>query len=164
MRAEADALAEVLRDCVLNGASVGFVLPFPHEEARAFWLGLVPSLERGERRLFVMRDSSGVVCGTVQLVLSGMPNGAHRAEISKMLVHSRARRQGIAQALMLHAESHARELGRTLLVLDTCTGYEAEKMYARLGFKLCGTIPNYAAMPDGSLGSTSVMYKPLAPA
>lgn len=37
--ADADQLGEVLRGCVLAGASVGFELPFPHEQARAFWLG-----------------------------------------------------------------------------------------------------------------------------
>jgi GNAT superfamily N-acetyltransferase len=162
LRAEADALAEVLRDCVLNGASVGFVLPFPHEEARAFWLGLADAVERGERRLFVMRDSDGIICGTAQLVLGSMPNGRHRAEIAKMLVHSRARRQGVAQALLLHAEQCARAEERTLIVLDTCTGYQAEPLYRKLGYQTCGTIPNYAAMPDGTLGATTVMYKQLA--
>jgi GNAT superfamily N-acetyltransferase len=161
LRAEADALAEVLRDCVLNGASVGFVLPFPHEEARAFWLGLLPSLERRERRLFAMRGADGVICGTAQLVLAGMPNGRHRAEIAKMLVHSRARRQGVAQALMLHAETCAREEGKSLIVLDTCTGYQAEPLYLKLGYQVCGTIPDFATMPDGTLGSTTVMYKRL---
>jgi len=161
LRAHADELAEVLRDCVLNGASVGFELPCPHQEALSFWLGLLPSLERGERRMFVVRDEAGVICGTVQLVLAGMPNGRHRAEISKMLVHSRMRRQGIAQALMLHAEAVAHTERRTLIVLDTCTGYGAERMYRKLGYQECGIIPDYATMPDGTLGSTTFMYKQL---
>ena len=164
LRAHADQLAEVLRDCVLNGASVGFELPCPHEEVHAFWLGLVGAVGRGERRLFVVRDDAGVVCGTVQLVLGGMPNGRHRAEISKMLVDSRMRRQGIAQSLMRHAEAVARSVGRTLIVLDTCTGYGAEAMYRKLGYQECGVIPEYATMPDGTLGSTTFMYKLLRPA
>jgi len=148
LRAHADQLAEVLRDCVLNGASVGFELPCPHEEVLAFWLGLEGAVARGERRLFVVRDDAGVICGTVQLVLATMPNGRHRAEISKMLVHSRMRRQGIAQALMLHAEAVARAEQRILIVLDTCTGYGAEQMYRKLGYQECGVIPEYATMPD----------------
>ncbi|MGO4378681.1 GNAT family N-acetyltransferase [Pseudoduganella sp. RAF19] len=159
LRAHADELAEVLRDCVLNGASVGFELPFPEAEALAFWLGLVPAVERRERRLFAVRDDAGVICGTVQLVLAGMPNGRHRAEIAKMLVHSRMRRQGIAQALMLHAEAIARTEQRSLIVLDTCTGYGAEQMYLKLGYQECGIIPQYATMPDGTLGATTFMYK-----
>ena len=159
LRAHADELAAVLRDCVLNGASVGFELPCPHEEVLGFWLGLVPAVERRERRLFVVRDDAGAVCGTVQLVLAGMPNGRHRAEISKMLVHPRMRRQGIAQALMLHAEAVAREERRTLIVLDTCTGHGAQQMYRKLGYQECGVIPEYASMPDGTLGATTFMYK-----
>jgi GNAT superfamily N-acetyltransferase len=161
LRAHADELAGVLRDCVLNGASVGFELPCPHEEVLAFWLGLVPALERRERRLFVVCDDAGGICGTVQLVLASMPNGRHRAEISKMLVHSRMRRQGIAQSLMLHAEAVARAERRTLIVLDTCTGYGAEQMYGKLGYQKCGVIPEYATLPDGTLGATTFMYKQL---
>ncbi len=157
--AHANELAEVLRACVLAGASVGFELPCPHEEARAFWLGLHGAVERGERRLLVVRGAHGKIDGTLQLVLAGMPNGRHRAELSKMLVHPRARRQGLAQALLRHAEAMARSLGRSLIVLDTCTGGPAEGMYLKLGYQRCGEIPQYATMPDGRLGATTFMYK-----
>ncbi len=157
--AHADQLSEVLRACVLAGASVGFELPCPHEEACAFWLGLHGAVERGERRLFVVRAGDGRIDGSLQLALAGMPNSRHRAELSKMLVHPRARRQGLAQALIQHAEAAARSLGRTLLVLDTCTGEPAERMYLKLGYERCGEIPQFATMPDGRLGATTFMYK-----
>lgn len=157
--AHADQLADVLRACVLAGASVGFELPCPHEETRAFWLGLHGAVQRGERRLFIARGDDGAIDGTLQLVLAGMPNGRHRAELSKMLVHPRARRQGLAQALIVHAESGARALGRTLLVLDTCSGEPAERMYLKLGYERCGEIPQFASMPDGRLGAATFMYK-----
>jgi ribosomal protein S18 acetylase RimI-like enzyme len=159
LAAHAGQLAEVLRACVLAGASVGFELPCPHEETLAFWLGLEAAVARGERRLFVMRGADGRIDGTLQLVLAGMPNGRHRAELSKMLVHPRARRQGLAQALIRHAEAVARAEGRTLLVLDTCTGEPAERMYLKLGYERCGEIPQYATMPDGRLGAATFMYK-----
>ena len=157
--AHADQLAEVLRACVLAGASVGFELPCPREEARAFWLGLHDAVERGERRLFIVRGADGRIDGTLQLVLAAMPNSRHRAELSKMLVHPRARRQGMAQALVRHAEATARALGRTLIVLDTCSGEPAEGMYLKLGYERCGEIPQFATMPDGRLGATTFMYK-----
>ncbi|SFG27384.1 Acetyltransferase (GNAT) family protein [Duganella sp. CF458] len=157
--AHADQLADVLHACVLAGASVGFELPCPREEARAFWLGLQGALARGERRLFIVRGAAGQVDGTLQLVLAGMPNGRHRAELSKMLVHPRARRQGLAQALVRHAEATARMLGRTLIVLDTCSGEPAEGMYLKLGYARCGEIPQFATMPDGRPGATTFMYK-----
>lgn len=154
----ADDLAHVLRDCVLHGASVGFLLPCPLEETRAFWLALAPQVERGERLLFVARDAGGALIGTVQLVPGGLPNGRHRAEISKMLVHSSARRRGVAQALMRHALARARALGCTLLVLDTCTGFPAQAMYEKLGFAVTGVVPGYAALPDGTLGAATFMH------
>lgn len=159
MLAHADQLAEVLRACVLAGASVGFELPCPREEARAFWLGLHDAVGRGERRLFIVRGADGRIDGTLQLVLAAMPNSRHRAELSKMLVHPRARRQGVAQALVRHAEATARALGRTLIVLDTCSGEPAEGMYLKLGYERCGEIPQFATMPDGRLGATTFMYK-----
>lgn len=158
LRRHADDLAQVLRDCVLHGASVGFLLPCPLEEAQAFWLALAPQVERGERLLYVALDADGALSGTVQLVLGGLPNSRHRAEISKMLVHSSARRQGIAQALMEHALERARSLGCTLVVLDTCTGFPAQTMYEKLGFAVTGVVPDYAAMPDGTLGPTTFMH------
>lgn len=159
LTAHAGQLADVLRACVLAGASVGFELPCPHEEAHTFWLGLEGAVARGERRLFVLRGADGRIDGTLQLVLAGMPNSRHRAELSKMLVHPRARRQGLAQALIRHAELQAQALGRTLLVLDTCTGEPAEAMYLKLGYQRCGEIPQFATMPDGRLGATTFMYK-----
>jgi GNAT superfamily N-acetyltransferase len=162
--AHVDELAEVLRACVLAGASVGFELPCPHAETRAFWLGLEGAVARGERRLFVVRGADGRIDGTLQLVLAGMPNGRHRAELSKMLVHPRARRQGVAQALIRHAETQAQALGRFLLVLDTCSGEPAEAMYLKLGYERSGEVPQYATMPDGRLGAATFMYKLLQPA
>ncbi|GJJ00008.1 N-acetyltransferase [Duganella rhizosphaerae] len=158
LRRHATELAHVLRNCVLHGASVGFLLPCSQEEAEAFWLALAPQVDSGERLLFIAHDDHGALCGTVQLVLCRLPNGRHRAEISKMLVHSGARRQGIAQALMRHALARAGALGCKLLVLDTCTGFPAQGMYEKLGFAVTGVVPDYAALPDGTLGPTTFMH------
>ncbi|MGK9231836.1 GNAT family N-acetyltransferase [Inquilinus limosus] len=155
-----DDLAEVLHGCVLDGASVGFVLPFTVEAARDFWLGLEPAFRSGARRLVVAR-LDGRTVGTVQLVL-GMPaNGIHRAEIAKLLVHPAARRRGIARLLMLAAEDLARRHGRTLLLLDTRRGDNGEKLYESLGFRLFGIVPGHACSPAGVLEDTSYMLKQL---
>lgn len=157
-----DDLAEVLHGCVLDGASVGFVLPFTVEAAREFWLGLEPAFRSGARRLIVAR-LDGRTVGTVQLVL-GMPaNGTHRAEIAKLLVHPAARRRGIARALMLAAEDLARRHGRTLLLLDTRRGDSGEALYESLGFRLFGIVPSHACSPAGVLEDTSYMLKELRP-
>ena len=78
-----------------------------------------------------------------------------------MLVHRRARRQGLGAALMRAAEAMALECGRTLLVLDAVTGGDAERLYGNLGWQRVGVIPDYALMPDGEPCSTTYFYRDL---
>ena len=155
------ALAAVLIDCVHGGASVSFMAPLPEAKALAFWQGVVAGVARGERVLLVAEDAGGIV-GTVQVVLDQPDNQPHRADIAKMLVHSRVRRQGVAAQLLAAAEAAARAAGKTVLVLDTVTGGDAERLYARCGWQRVGEIPNYALMPDGALCSTTYFHKQLA--
>jgi GNAT superfamily N-acetyltransferase len=156
--AQVDALAQVLVDCVQGGASVSFMWPLPMAKAQAFWRGVAEGVARGDRALLLARDSAGVV-GTVQLVLAQPDNQPHRADVSKMLVHRRARRQGVAQRLMAMVDEVARTEGKTVLVLDTVTGGDAERLYARSGWQRVGSVPDYALMPDGALCATTVFYK-----
>jgi len=158
--AELEALALVLIDCVEGGASVSFMHPLSLEKAVAFWRRVASEVARGARVLLVAEDASGIV-GTVQLLLAQPENQPHRAEISKMLVHRRARRQGVGAQLMRAAEDAARAAKKSLLVLDTASG-DAERLYARLGWTLVGIIPGYALWPEGGLCSTSVFYRRLA--
>jgi ribosomal protein S18 acetylase RimI-like enzyme len=157
-----DGLADVLHATVHAGASVGFVLPFALDEARAFWSDRVlPGVRSGSRRLWLAKADSRIV-GTVQLILDTMPNQRHRAEIAKLLVHPDARRLGIGRALMYAAEDAARAERRTLLTLDTRTGDSAEPLYRSLGYFTAGVIPGYARHPSApELEATTVMYKVL---
>jgi GNAT superfamily N-acetyltransferase len=155
-----DELAGVLIDCVEGGASVSFMHPLPRDRAVAFWRRVAQGVAAGERALLVAEDARGL-CGTVQLALDQPENQPHRADLSKMLVHRRARRQGLGAALMRAAEATARECGKTLLVLDTVTGGEAERLYERLGWERVGVIPGYALLPQGELCDTTVYYRNL---
>ena len=161
--AVAEALADVLIDCVEGGASVGFMHPLSRERALAFWQQILAGAARGERIVLVAREvGSDTIVGTVQVVLAVPENQPHRADVAKMLVHRRARRLGLGAALMQAAEAAAREAGKTLLVLDTVTGADAERLYARLGWQRCGEIPGFALFPRGGLCSTTVFYRVLA--
>jgi GNAT superfamily N-acetyltransferase len=161
--AVAEALADVLLDCVEGGASVGFMHPLARDRALAFWQQVLDSAARNERIVLLAGDTaSGNILGTVQVVLAVPENQPHRADVAKMLVHRRARRRGLGAALMQAAEAAAREAGKTLLVLDTVTGGDAERLYARLGWQPCGVIPGYALWPRGGLCSTTVFYRELA--
>jgi len=155
------ALAEVLVDCVAGGASVSFMAPLARERAEAYWRGIADGVTRGERVLLVAEEAPGAVVGTVQVVTDQPENQPHRADVSKMLVHRRARRRGVGEALMRAAEAAALEAGRTLLVLDTASD-TAERLYERCGWSRVGVIPGYALLPDGRPCDTTYFYKRLA--
>lgn len=158
--AQISELASVLIDCVEGDASVSFMHPLSREHAQAFWRGVADGVAAGERALLVAEDAQGI-CGTVQLVLAQPENQPHRADLAKMLVHRRCRRQGLGEALMLAAEALARDCGKTLLVLDTVTGDNGERLYQRLGWQRVGVIPGYALLPRGGLVGTTVFYREL---
>jgi GNAT superfamily N-acetyltransferase len=153
-------LADVLVDAVAGGASVGFMHPYGHGPAAAFWREVLGSAERDERIVLVALDAAGNVVGTAQVIFAGPDNQPHRGDVSKVLVHRRARRQGVGEALMAAAEAEALAAGRTLLVLDTASP-DAERLYQRRGWQRVGDIPSYALGPGGDLVATTVFYKDL---
>jgi GNAT superfamily N-acetyltransferase len=89
------------------------------------------------------------------------PNQPHRADVSKVLVHRRARRRGIGAALMRAVEQTALACGKDLLVLDTVTGSAAQRLYERLGWVRVGDIPRFALLPTGEPCSTTYYYRDL---
>jgi GNAT superfamily N-acetyltransferase len=78
-----------------------------------------------------------------------------------MLVRRDARRQGIAGRLMAAVDEAARTAGKSVLVLDTVTGGDAERLYERAGWQRVGNVPNYALMPDGKFCGTTFFHKQL---
>ena len=156
-----DELAGLTKDCVDGGASIGFMQPFPIERSRAFWQKVADGVAAGQRALLVAEDGQGV-CGTVQLILDLPDNQPHRADLAKMQVHRRARRQGVGESLLRAAEDTARACGKSLLVLDAVTDGDAARLYARHGWVKVGDIPNYALFPQGGYCSTTYFYKNIA--
>ena len=160
IRDRLDGLATVLADCVEGGASVSFMAPFSHEDARGVFSGYADDVERGGR-ILLAAFADGEVVGTVQVILALPPNQPHRGEIAKLLVHRSARRRGVAARLMEVAEAEARAAGKTLLLLDTVTGDAAERLYERMGWNRVGVVPNFALYPDGRPCSTTFFWKAL---
>lgn len=156
-RARLDALAELLIDAVEGGASVNFVRPMTPAKAVMWWEGALASHARGER-LILTAEARGRLDGTVQLVPAPQENQPHRADIAKMLVHRRARRQGLGTALLHAAEAEARRLGRTLLTLDTEADSDGERLYARMGWIRFGQVPGYATRADGSRREAATFF------
>ncbi|MGW3347019.1 GNAT family N-acetyltransferase [Nonomuraea rubra] len=156
-------LAELLADAVDDGASLGFVEPFGHEAAAAWWRAQAPAVAAGSQLVWVCR-LDGVLAGTVSLIPAAKANARHRAEIVKLMVHRDARGQGLSRDLLATAEQAALDSGATLLLLDTETGSTAEHVYLSGGWTRYGIVPDYAASPDGTLRDCSFFYKRLTPA
>jgi GNAT superfamily N-acetyltransferase len=155
-----DALDALLRDAVASGASVGFLPPLAPEESRAYWQETLAEVAAGTRLALGAWLDGGLV-GAVQVALATKPNARHRGEVQKLLVHTKARRQGIAQALLGAIEHMALESGRALLILDTEQGSDAERLYRRVGYSEAGVIPRFAATAAGPLTATVIFYKEL---
>jgi predicted N-acetyltransferase YhbS len=152
-------LARLLVDAVESGAGVSFLAGLTVDEAEVWWRSLLAS--SSERAIILVAREGDAIVGTVQLQPGWAPNQPHRADVAKLIVHRTARRRGLAHALMHALERAAADAGFTLLVLDTCKGYDAERLYASTGWIRVGEIPGYALNPDGTLCDTVFFYKTL---
>lgn len=159
IRARADELALLLKDAVDGDAGLGFLPPLPVDEARAYWIERAADVERDHAVVLVALDEAGRLLGSAQLEPSRRSNGRHRAEVTKVMVHSSARRRGVGGALLAAVEDEARRRGRTTLHLDTFRGDPGERLYAAAGWTFSGTIPAFALRADGKAHATAIWYK-----
>jgi len=156
---ERTGLVALLKDAVDSGASVGFLPPLGDAEGEAYWRSVVDAVRDGSCVLLGAREADATLVGSAQLLLATRPNGSHRAEVAKVIVHTKARRRGIGRALMLALEERARGLGRTTLVLDTRRGDPSEQLYTSVGYTLAGVIPRYARSAGGALDPSAFYYR-----
>ena len=165
-RGQVGALSDVLIDCVEGGASVSFMLPLTRDRADAFWHGVAEGAIAGERILLVgagsdERTGGGHRAGHPETAGEPAAPGRHREDARPSRApEARHRRAPSCVA----AEEAARKAGKTVLVLDTVTGGDAERLYERVGWTKSGIIPNYALWPQGGFCDTTVFYKLLAAA
>jgi ribosomal protein S18 acetylase RimI-like enzyme len=152
-------LATLLVDAVDDNAGISFMAGLRVDEAADWWRKTLTS-SSPRAVVLVARDAQGVV-GTVQLQPAWPPNQPHRADVAKLIVHRRARGRGIARALMGELERHAREQQFALLLLDTCKGGAAERLYTSLDWIRVGEVPHFALNPDRSWCDTVFFYKQL---
>ena len=151
-------LTVLLQNAVDSGGSIGFLPPLSDKEAGEYWHEVVSALDTPYRILLIATEGEDVT-GTVQLDMASRANGSHRAEVCKLMVHTRHRGKGIARALMNSIEAEARSVKRTTLILDTREGDPSERLYTKLGYIRAGSVPQYARSADDSLHATVFMYK-----
>ncbi|WP_423798540.1 GNAT family N-acetyltransferase [Neobacillus sp. SAB-20_R2A] len=147
-------LSALLIQVVEDGASIGFLPPLEENVARKYW----ESVLNPEVILFVAKINN-IIAGSVQLHLCSKQNGKHRAEIAKLMTHPHYRRNGIGRLLMEKAHETAKQMGRTLIVLDTREGDPSNRLYTSFGYIQAGRIPKYALSENGNLDATIIYYK-----
>ena len=150
-------LGKLLTDAVDSGASLGFWAPLGHAEALLYWREVMQGMV-DESLVLLVAEDEGEVVGSVQLVLSNRQNGAHRAEIRKLMVHTSRRGHGLGRALLSAAHVEASYRGRTLLILDTRTGDTGEKLYESMGYTRAAQIPGFTVERDGTRHGTTFFY------
>jgi len=155
-------LMELIQDAVADGASIGFIAPMSDEDAHAYWQTVQGAVADNGKVIFIALDEHGRVAGSIQLGFATFPNGHHRAEVQKLLVHRDYRNRGIAKTLLKMIEQKAHDLDKWLLVLDTVEGSLAQGLYLRSGYTQAGIIPEYALSSAGPYEATVVFYKKLS--
>ncbi len=153
-------LLALLQDVVESGANIGFLPPFDATSARKFWEKVAIAIRENSCIMLVARVDDDVI-GAVQLDLTNLPSGAHRAELAKLMVHSSQRRQGIGRILLRAIEDEARKAHRHLITVDIPKGDPAEVLYAGMGFVRFGEVPQYFRSPDGEMQHSACFYKQL---
>lgn len=157
-RAALPGLIDIVVDSVDNGGSIGWLPPMRTDAAASYWEERLAALARGDCVL-LLAWVDDALAGTAQLNLAQRENGSHRAEVQKVLVHTRFRRRGIARQLMHHLEDCARQHERSLLFLDTREGDASEYLYQQLGYQRVGAIPRYVNSGGGRFDATILYAK-----
>ncbi|UOQ53470.1 GNAT family N-acetyltransferase [Hymenobacter cellulosivorans] len=155
------ALVALFQDALDSGAALGFLAPVAEGELEEYWREVAEAVAQGHRILLVA-EADGQLLGTTQLDLATKSNGLHRAEVCKVMVHRRARRQGVARRLLAAVDEKARQQQRTTLLLDTRQHDPSEQLYQQAGYTVAGTIPDFARSSSGELHATVIYYKLLS--
>lgn len=153
-------LGALLLDAIESGASVGYQSGTSREDAESAFYRLRGALDKGDLLIWIARDERGLL-GTVRLELSNESEGLNRATPKLLLVHRRARRQGIGKQLITAMENAATTHHRGLLCLDVQASTSAEAFYRAQGYRCLGELPDYICSSDGYYHPAVIYYKRL---
>jgi ribosomal protein S18 acetylase RimI-like enzyme len=104
LTSDIDVLVELIHNAISTNNSVGFLHTTTKSELIEFWQNEINELETANTFL-IARDGIRIV-GIVILTRETRPNGRHRAELRKLIVHSEYQRNGIAHTLETQALIH----------------------------------------------------------
>ena len=153
-------LVQLLSDVIRDGGSMGFLANATDTELMEFWTSELSKVQSGQNVLVCAIDADACIAAGI-LTREMKTTGQHRADVRKVMTHPEYRQKGLALQILTRMEAAASERGVRLLTLKTETGSNASVLYTLMGWTLIGTVPNYAAGPDGSLHPVSFYYKEL---
>jgi len=154
-----DELAHLLIEANKQSAHVGLPCTLEQKEAEDAFHDLRPALSHNELLLWIARDEHGVA-GTLLLDLAPSSESSHQAEVTTLLVSSRARRCGVGRLLLRESENMAQNLRYTVLSSDMQSGSGAEAFYRAQGYRCASYNADYAGY---SRKNEVVYYKQLQP-
>jgi GNAT superfamily N-acetyltransferase len=149
--------AQLLRDAIESGGTVGFVLPAEDDKLDRYWTGVAREMESGERELFAAFDD-GKVVGSLQLAYEKAESVSHRADLQKLFVLLDYRRRGIARSLLIEALHRMPALGLLMFTITTRFDSATESLVSALRFTRWGVLPHYGVTPEGVLHDASMYY------
>jgi len=155
-------LAHLLNDAIAQGAALGFPHEVAQQEAEDFFHDLRPAMSTNQLLLWIARDEHGLV-GTVQLDLTPAATSQQEGTVSTLLVHAKARRQGVGKLLMRELEKTAFNLRKGVLSLDIEAGTPAEAFYRAQGYSCSGKRPTQYTSSSSHPDREMVYYKRLIP-
>ena len=150
-----DAIWMILEPVIRAGETYALPRDMSREAALAYWTS-------AEKATFVAEDATGVLLGTYYLKANQMGGGAHVCNAG-FIVHPEARGQGLAGAMLAHAQDTARALGFRAMqfnfVVSTNTG--AIRIWEKDGFAVVGRLPEAFLHPEQGYVDALVMFKSL---
>ena len=145
----------IVRDVMTEQETFAYDPAMTESEARSLWVAGAPGRT-------VVAESAGTILGTANMYANRPGPGSHIASGSFMVGRD-ARGLGVGTALVQDALAWAAGRGFAGMQFNAVVegNAAAERLYARLGFVIVGTVPGAFESPTRGRVGLHVMYRPL---